>query len=85
MKKNQTKNDFDKILRSFDFILLVISSAYINLISCSIDLVANLTAVDTFKWSLTRLGVVTGICIVVYSMLMFSIENGVMKMYITGT
>ena len=53
-------------------------------LACAIKLVINLTAIDTFKWSLTRLGVVISICIVVYSMLMFGVISRILTKYIKG-
>ena len=71
-----------KITLRFDFILLIISSAYLNFLACGIELVINLTGVDTFKWSLTRLALVNMICTIIYTICMFTIANRIIKRYV---
>uniref|UniRef100_A0A7M5UCY7 Major facilitator superfamily (MFS) profile domain-containing protein n=2 Tax=Clytia hemisphaerica TaxID=252671 RepID=A0A7M5UCY7_9CNID len=70
------------ILKNLDLMLLILSSSFTNALAGMLELMINLTASDWFKWSLTRLGIVTCICVVIYTVLMLTVAHKVIQRYL---
>ena len=78
------KFGYKNVLNNFDLTFLVISSSLIISYASLNEIIINLSAADIYKWSLTRLGIVTCICVVLYSSLMLTLGNHVIHRYFKG-
>ena len=84
MSRSRSKSVFDlkSILKDLDLMLLILSSSFTNALASMVELMINLTASDWYKWSLTRLGIVTCICVVIYTVVMLTVAHKIIQRYL---
>jgi len=73
------------IFKNFDLVLLFVSSAFCNYISVVTEILVNIEASIEFKWSLTRLGIITSIGIILYMISLLTFGKNVMERVTRGS
>ena len=80
-QKRKKKFGFKDIFTNTDLAFLVLSSSSLIALASLNEIVINLTAGDIYAWSLTRLGIVTCVCVVLYSSIMLTIGNRIIQRF----
>ena len=73
VKEGKCKTNFINVYGNTDLIFLIVSSSFIISFASMNEIIINLSAAGVYKWSLSRLGVVTCICVLLYSTYMLTV------------
>ena len=80
-KKKKKKLGYKDIFNNKNLAFLVLSSSSLIALAALNEIVINLTAAEIYTWSLTRLGIVTCVCVVFYSSIMLTIGDRIIERY----